>query len=125
MGCVFKGFKEFIARGSVVDLAVGIVIGVAFGAMVTQFTKSFLEPLIEVITGGHDTGGKFTINEVDFDYGAFIGSVISFVLTALAVYYFVVVPMNAWAKRRGKTSDDESDEVKLLTEIRDRLPAER
>ncbi|MEV6966418.1 large conductance mechanosensitive channel protein MscL [Hamadaea sp. NPDC051192] len=122
MNRVFKGFREFIARGNVVDLAVGIVIGAAFGAMITQFTKSFLEPLISVITGGHGTGGTFKIRGVTFDYGAFIGAVITFVLTAAAVYYFVVVPMNAWAKRRGKLAEEEmSDEVRLLTQIRDKL----
>ncbi|NUT33161.1 MAG: large conductance mechanosensitive channel protein MscL [Hamadaea sp.] len=121
---MFKGFREFIARGNVVDLAVGIVIGAAFGAMVTQFVESFLEPLIAVITGG-ETGGTFKVNGVVFDYGAFIGAVIAFVLTALAVYYLVVVPMNAWNRRRGLTADDETPEVKLLTEIRDRLPGDR
>lgn len=124
MGCVFKGFREFIARGNVVDLAVGIVIGAAFGAVVTQFVKSFLEPLIKVITGG-DTGGTFTVNGVEFDYGAFLGAVIAFILTALAVYYLVVVPMNAWNRRRGILADEETAEVKLLTEIRDRLPSDR
>ncbi|MEV0273269.1 large conductance mechanosensitive channel protein MscL [Hamadaea sp. NPDC050747] len=119
---MFKGFKEFIARGNVVDLAVGIVIGAAFGAMITQFTKSFLEPLIAVITGGHGTGGVWKIRGETFDYGAFIGAVITFLLTAAAVYYFVVVPMNAWAKRRGKLLEEEmSDEVRLLTQIRDKL----
>jgi len=120
---VFKGFREFVLRGNVIDLAVGIVIGAAFGAVINQFTKSFLEPLIQVLTGGHGTGGRFTVRGVPFDYGAFINALITFVLTALALYYFVVVPANAYARRRGALKEDElSDEAKLLTEIRDRLP---
>lgn len=123
---VFRGFREFISRGNVIDLAVGIVIGAAFGAVITQFTKSFLEPLIKVLTGGGEIGGRFKVNGVDFDYGAFINAVLAFLLTAAAIYYFVVVPMNAWARRRGTTKpDDVSDEVRVLTEIRDRLPERR
>ena len=120
---MLKEFRDFILRGNVIDLAVGIVIGAAFGALITQFTKSFLQPLIQVITGGGTTGGVFRIRGVPFDYGAFIGAVITFLLTALAIYYFVVVPANAWARRRGRnTAEEEPDEVELLTQIRDRLP---
>jgi len=122
MICVFRGFREFIARGNVVDLAVGFVIGAAFTALVTQFTKSFIEPLIEVMTGGHGTGGNFTVRGVSFDYGAFIGAVITFLLTAAAIYYFVVVPFNAYRRKRGSMpAEEQSDEVRLLTEIRDRI----
>ncbi|HEX6686145.1 MAG TPA: large conductance mechanosensitive channel protein MscL [Candidatus Limnocylindrales bacterium] len=116
---MLKGFKEFITRGNVVDLAVGIVIGAAFGAMVAQLTESFLEPLIQVLTGGNEVGGKFFVNGVAFDYGAFLNSVIAFLLTALAVYFFVVVPMNRWFRR---AQEEPTDEVVLLTQIRDRLP---
>ncbi len=129
---MFKGFRDFIARGNVVDLAVGIVIGAAFGALVNQFTKSFLEPLIRVFFGGGVSGGVFTVRGQTFDYGAFINALITFLITAAAIYYFVVVPMNAMIARRnarlGHTGEAEatvSDEVRLLTEIRDRLPADR
>lgn len=123
---MLQGFKEFITRGNVVDLAVGVVIGAAFGKVVTQFTDSFLAPLIKLLTGGREVGGQFTIDGVAFDYGAFINAVIAFLLTAVAVYFFVVVPMNNLAHRRAKgtpTADELSDEARLLTEIRDRLPA--
>ena len=119
---MIKGFKEFIMRGNVVDLAVGIVIGAAFGALVTQLTKSFIEPVIKLIGGGGTTGGTFTVNDVVFDYGAFINAVITFVLTAAAVYFLVVVPYNKLRERRSAGEDDaeptnEERMVALLEEI--------
>jgi len=119
---VFKGFREFILRGNVIDLAVGIVIGAAFGKVIDAFVAAFLTPLIQLITGGREHGGKWTVNGVDFTYGAFISALITFLLTALALYYLVIVPANAYARRRGQ-ADEDSDEVRLLTEIRDRLPS--
>src|SRR5688572_29738650 len=93
--------------------------GAAFGAVIAQFTKSFLEPLIILLTGGKQAGGRFTVNGVDFDYGAFINALIAFLLTAIAIYFFVIVPINALARRR---ADELSEEARLLAEIRDRLP---
>jgi len=127
---VFKGFREFISRGNVIDLAVAFVIGAAFAALVSQFTRSFLDPLIRVILGGGVRGGTFTVRGQTFDYGGFINALITFVLTAAAVYYFVVVPANVMAARRSarlgrQGVEDVSEEVQLLTEIRDRLPAGR
>jgi large conductance mechanosensitive channel len=122
---VLKGFREFITRGNVIDLAVGVVIGIAFGAVIAQFTESFLEPLIKLLTGGQDAGGVFTVNGVVFDYGAFINVAIAFLLTAIAIYFFVVVPLNRWNRRRGLAefgATELSDEARLLKEIRDRLP---
>ena len=100
-----KGFKEFIMRGSVIDLAVGVVIGAAFGALVTQLTKSFIEPLIKLLGGGGVDGGTFSIDGVVFDYGAFINATIPFVLTAAAVYFIVVVPYNALRERRDRSQE--------------------
>jgi large conductance mechanosensitive channel len=124
---MFKGFREFISRGNVIDLAVAVVIGGAFAAVVNQLTKSFLDPLIRVIFGGGKAGGTFTVRGQVFDYGAFINAVITFLVTAAAIYYLVVVPMNKMADRRrrkmglGPVADEVSDEVRLLTEIRDEL----
>jgi large conductance mechanosensitive channel len=124
---VVKGFKDFIMRGNVVDLAVGIVIGAAFTALVGQFTKSFLEPLIKLLGGGSSTvkGATWSPHGVDFDYGAFINAVITFLLTAAALYFLVVFPMNKLAERRKRGEEPPpaapSEEVKLLTEIRDAL----
>jgi large conductance mechanosensitive channel len=118
---VLKGFKEFIARGNVIDLAVGVVIGVAFGTVVTQLTQPFLESLIQVITGGDEVSGKFFVNDVPFGYGAFINSVVTFLLSTAASCFFVVVPTSKWF--RGEQDEDPSDEVRLSTQIRDRLPS--
>jgi large conductance mechanosensitive channel len=122
---VLKGFRDFIMRGNVIDLAVGIVIGAAFTAVVNQFTKSFLEPIIKVAGGGGSEGGTFSVRDVIFNYGAFINAVITFLLTAAALYFLVVVPMNKLneMRKRGEVPEPEvqSDEVILLTEIRDAL----
>lgn len=122
---MIKGFKEFISRGNVVDLAVGVVIGAAFNALIGQFTKSFLEPLIRVLTGGKETSGTFEIRNQLFDYGAFINAAITFLLTAAALYFFVVLPLNKLAERRRRGQEPEpkalSEEALLLTEIRDSL----
>jgi large conductance mechanosensitive channel len=124
---VLKGFREFIMRGNVVDLAVGIVIGAAFTGLVTQFTNSFLKPLIAVFGGGNErkTGASFAVHHQVFDWGAFVNAVFTFLLTAAVLYFLVVYPMNKLAERRkrGEAPPPEapSEEVKLLTEIRDAL----
>jgi len=122
---MFKGFKDFITRGNVIDLAVAIVIGGAFAMLVDQLTKSFLEPLIRLIFGGGLKGGTFVVRDQIFDYGSFINAVITFLITAAAIYYVVVVPMNKMIERRrargGAPDDEVSDEIRLLTEIRDQL----
>ncbi len=125
---MIRGFKDFIMRGNVVDLAVGIVIGAAFTALVGQFTKSFLEPLIRLISGGQGiTAGAFEVNGVSFDWAAFINSIITFLLTAAALYFLVVFPMNKLEERRHRGEEPPpkapSEEVRLLTEIRDALVA--
>jgi large conductance mechanosensitive channel len=104
---VIKGFKEFIMRGNVIDLAVGVVIGAAFGALVTQLTKSFIEPVIKLIGGGGELGGTFTVDGVVFDYGAFINAAITFLLTAAAVYFIVVLPYNTLRERRSRGQETE------------------
>lgn len=104
-----KGFKEFIMRGNVVDLAVGVVIGAAFGALVTQLTTSFIEPVIKLLGGGGVDGGTFTVNDVVFDYGAFINAAITFVLTAAAIYFIVVLPYNTLRERRIKGEEADAE----------------
>lgn len=124
---MLKGFKDFVMRGNVVDLAVGIVIGAAFTAVVTQLTKSFLEPLIKVLGGGKKLSGQWAVNEVTFDWAAFVNAAIAFLLTAATLYFLVVLPMNKLAERRTRGEEPPpaapSVEVKLLTEIRDALVA--
>jgi len=103
---MIKGFKEFILRGNVVDLAVAVVMGAAFGALVTAFVKDLITPLIAAIFGKPDFSTlSFTINHSTFLYGEFINALIAFVLIAAAVYFVIVVPMNALAARRARGQD--------------------
>ena len=98
---MLKEFKAFLLRGNVVDLAVAVVIGTAFGAVITAFVADLITPLIAAIGGEQDFSAlKFEINSSQFLYGAFINAVISFVLVAAAIFFFVVKPVNAMAARR-------------------------
>ena len=88
-------FKQFLLRGNVVDLAVGVVVGVAFGAVVTAFVKDLITPLIAAIVGKPDFSSiQFTINGSVFGLGDFLNALLSFVLVATAVFFFVVKPIN-------------------------------
>lgn len=98
---MLKGFKEFILRGNVLDLAIAVVIGAAFSALVTALVKDLITPLIGAIVGKPDfSGWVVTMNGSDFLIGDFLNAVIAFALMAAAVYFFVVAPMNAWVERR-------------------------
>ena len=100
---MLKGFREFILRGNVVDLAVAVVIGAAFGAVVKAFVDDIITPIIAAIFGQPDFSAcTFTINGSVFRYGLFINAVISFLLIAAAIYFVVVVPMNKLAERRAQ-----------------------
>lgn len=125
---MLKGFRDFVLRGNVVDLAVGFVMGAAFTAVVTQLTRSFLEPLIRLLSGGDGlTAGRFTVRGVEFDWAAFVNALIALLLTAVTLYFLVVLPMNKLAQRRKRNAPPvptpPSEQVKLLTEIRDALVA--
>ncbi len=98
-----SGFKQFLLRGNVVDLAVGVVVGAAFGGVVTAFTKDLLTPLIAAIAGKPDFSAiQFTINGSKFLVGDFVNAIVSFLIIATAVYYIVVLPMNALISRSHK-----------------------
>jgi large conductance mechanosensitive channel len=98
-----KGFRQFLLRGNVIDLAVAVVIGAAFGAAISAFVKDLLTPLIAAIAGKPDFSAfKFTVHGSTFLYGDFLNALISFVLVAAAVYYFVVTPVNALISRSRK-----------------------
>lgn len=100
---MIKEFKQFLLRGNVVDLAVGVVIGAAFGSVVTALVSDILTPFIAAIAKVPDFGGLlFTINGSKFMYGHLINAVISFVLVAAAVFFFVVKPMNVLIARSHK-----------------------
>lgn len=97
---MLKGFRDFMLRGNVVDLAVAVVMGAAFGAVVSAFVKDLLTPLIAAIVGQPDFSAlKFTINNSQFLYGDFLNALVAFLLVGAAVYFFVVVPMNALLAR--------------------------
>jgi|SRR5579864_2793519 len=98
-----KGFKAFLLRGNVVDLAVAVVIGVAFGVVVTAFVKDLVTPLIAALGGKPDFASLyFTVNHSKFLYGDFINSVIAFLVIAAVIYFFVVLPINAIIERSRK-----------------------
>lgn len=128
---MLNGFKNFIMRGNVVDLAVGVVIGAAFTTLVNQFTKSFLEPVIKLVGGGGGkVGGEWRIGDDSIvAWGAFLNATITFVLTAAVLYFLVVLPMNKLAERRDKGIEPApapvTEDIRLLTEIRDALIAAR
>ena len=139
-----KEFKDFALKGNVMDMAVGVIIGAAFGNIVTSLTTSFINPVISLITGGAQkdengnmilVGGKFTINGVDFDYGGFISAVLNFLIIAL-ILFCIIKAVNKASEAAAKAAEklkkekaeeeaaapeEPSDEVKLLTEIKDIL----
>ena len=98
-----RGFKAFLLRGNVVDLAIAVVIGVAFGAVITAFVKDLITPLIAALGGKPDFAGLyFTVNGSKFLYGEFFNALIAFVIIAAVIYFFVVVPYTALIERSHK-----------------------
>jgi large conductance mechanosensitive channel len=101
MRSILEEFRNFMFRGNLIDMAVGIVIGLAFAALVTAFVADLITPIIAAIFGKHDFSAlSFTINGSHFFYGAFINAVIVFVSVAAAIFFFVVKPVNAIRARR-------------------------
>jgi large conductance mechanosensitive channel len=99
---MLKEFKDFLFRGNVVDLAVAVVIGAAFGALITSLVENLLTPIIAAIIGEPDFSDlTFTINDSVFRYGAFINALIAFVSIAAAIFFFVVKPINVLSERTG------------------------
>jgi large conductance mechanosensitive channel len=103
---ILAGFRDFISRGNVVDLAVAVVVGAAFTALVTSLVENLLTPIIAAFIGEPDFSDlSFTINNSEFLYGSFINALIAFLSVAAAVYFFVVVPMNALKDRREEAEE--------------------
>ena len=120
---MLKGFREFVLRGNVVDMAVGVVIGAAFGAIVTALVKDLLTPLIAALVGKPDFSGYvFEVNGSKFLYGDFINAVVSFLLIAAAIYYFVVLPVNALMARIYKNETAAGPDKKQCPECRSDIP---
>jgi large conductance mechanosensitive channel len=126
---MLKGIKEFIMRGNVVDLAVAVVIGAAFGRVVTATVENLIDPLVAAIFGEPDITGvlTFTVNEANFSIGAILQAALNFLFVAAAVYFVIVMPLNKLAERRARGQEPEPDPMttdqQLLTEIRDSLRA--
>ena len=120
----FKGFKQFILRGNVVDLAVGVVIGAAFTSIVNSLVKDLLTPLVAAIFKQPDFSGLFfTVNHSRFMYGSFINALISFLIVAFTVYFFVVTPINTLiAKARKEEPADPT--TKKCKECLSEIPKE-
>lgn len=117
-----KGFKAFLLRGNVVDLAVGVVIGIAFGTIVTAFVKDLVTPLIAAF-GGQPNFSElyFTINNSKFLYGDFINAIIAFLIIAAVVYFFVVMPFTALVSRSRKEPPADPT-TKKCTECQSEIP---
>jgi large conductance mechanosensitive channel len=130
---MLKGFRDFIMRGNVIDLAIAVVVGAAFNAVVQELVKDIVTPLIAAIGGKPNFGAlSFTINHSKFQYGAFLNALISFLVVAAALFFVVVLPLNKIAERRAAKlakgepdPDPKSEEVILLQQIRDLLAKER
>src|SRR5947209_16680207 len=123
---MLKGFKEFLARGNIIDLSIAVVIGTAFTGLVTKFTESIIQPLIDRIgAGGQSNVGLLKIDIGDgkfIDFNIAISAAINFILIAAVVYFLVVLRYNTYRKR-GQVKQAEDTELSLLTQIRD-LPSE-
>ena len=124
---MLKGFRDFILRGSAIELAVGVVIGAAFTGLVDSLVKGFIDPLIAALFGkaNLDAFGNFTINHAEFSIGLILTAILNVIFVGIALYFFIVVPMNKLTERvGGEKIDSESPEVTLLREIRDSIRAE-
>ncbi|MFN8076829.1 MAG: large conductance mechanosensitive channel protein MscL [Kineosporiaceae bacterium] len=128
---MIKGFKDFLMRGNVVDLAIAVVVGAAFGKITTAIVEGVITPLIAALFGepNLDSVGYFKLNDAEFFPGTVLTAVVNFVLIAAAIYFLVVVPMNHLAARR-KAGEEPApaapaEDILLLTEIRDLLAQRR
>ena len=122
---MIKEFKEFIARGNVIDLAVGVIIGGAFGKIVTSIVNDLLMPLIGIVSGGIDfTGLSFKINEAEIKYGNFLQNVIDFLIIAFCIFILVKI-VNKITRKKEEPVEEKTapkpEDVVLLEEIRDLL----
>jgi large conductance mechanosensitive channel len=119
---MISGFREFVLRGNVIDLAVAVVIGAAFGAVVTSFVTDVLTPLLGLVGVPDFRDAAVTVGNAEVRYGLFLNALISFLLVALAIYLFVVQPMNALEARRQR-GKDETPTTKTCPECASEIPA--
>jgi large conductance mechanosensitive channel len=122
---MLSGFKNFILRGNVVDMAVGVVIGAAFAGVVAGLTKAFITPLIALIVGKPDYSSlKFMVRGTEFQIGEFINAGVSFILIAAVVYFFVVLPVNALFARMNRGDKPPDPTTKKCPECLSEIPIE-
>jgi len=122
---MLRGFKAFLLRGNVVDLAVAVVIGAAFTAVVAAFVKDLVTPLIAALFGKPDFSSLyFTINNSKFLYGDFINAMVAFVIVAAVIYYFVVLPINALIERSHRHEKPADPTTKKCPECLSEIPIE-
>jgi large conductance mechanosensitive channel len=122
---MLRGFKAFLLRGNVVDLAVAVVIGAAFSMVVTAFVKDLMTPLIAALFGRPDFSSLyFTINNSKFLYGDFINALIAFFIAAAVIYYFVVLPINALIERSHRHDKPADPTTKKCPECLSEIPIE-
>jgi large conductance mechanosensitive channel len=120
---MLQGFKQFILRGNVLDLSVAVVIGAAFGAVITAFVTNILTPLIAAIVSKPDFSAfNLTINGAVISYGVFLNALIAFLLVATAVYFFMVAPMNAWKARAARNAAPVDPTSKKCPECLSEIP---
>ena len=118
---MLKEFKEFALRGNVIDLAVGVVIGGAFNAIIASAVADIFMPLVGIVTGGLDfSGAKYTFGAANISYGKFIQAIIVFVITALVLFIFIK-GVNKLSKKKPEVPAAPPADIQLLTEIRDLL----
>lgn len=126
---MLKGFKDFLLRGNVIDLAIAVIIGLAFNAIVTALQNGILNPLIAAVFGQPDltSVGTFTLNDAQFSVGLVLDAVLNFVIVAAAIYFLVVIPVNRLMAQRSRGDEPvvptPSEDILLLQEIRDLLRA--
>lgn len=119
---MLQGFKTFILRGNVIDLAVAFVVGAAFSTLVGAFTKALIDPIVGIFLGGGLDAGTWTVRDQVIDFSLLINSIITFLITLTVVYFVFVVPMNAFRNRNAKEEDEiVPDDIKVLQEIRELL----
>ena len=123
---MFKGFKDFITRGSAIEVAVGFVAGAAFIALITGITEAIITPTIGLVSGGGVEAGSFTINGQVFDISLIINAIITFLITMAVIYFVFVAPLNIWRERKAAAEGEKAQtDNELLTEIRDLLKSQR
>ncbi|GIG36193.1 large conductance mechanosensitive channel protein MscL [Cellulomonas pakistanensis] len=130
-GKVLQGFKDFISRGNAIELAVGVVIGAAFGGVITALQEGLISPLIAMIFGKPDISQIWVIgpiNDATINMGLILNALLQFLITAAAIYFVIVLPLNKLAERRKRGVEAEparpSEDILLLQEIRDLLAAQ-